>query len=166
MFSSYFMVFFPFQYRSVEYVFKLLWLFLEQLLANYYLELFYLVWETTASRVSQPFFYFLLLFLSWSCFPFKPNFLASDCVRIVACIECVFFFFFCGARKNYIIYIKLKNNTDTTLRERTGEKTEGETKHNEKLLLVTLKWTLFIYKLKDTWVINNLFMSSGGARIF
>jgi hypothetical protein len=29
-----------------------------------------------------------------------------------------------------------------------------------------LKWTLFIYKLKDTWVINNLFMSSGEARIF
>jgi len=77
-----------------------------------------------------------------------------------------FFFFFFGRRKNYIIDIKLKKNTDTTLRERTREKTEGETKHNDKLLLVKLKWTLFIYKLKDTWVINNLFMSSGEARIF
>jgi hypothetical protein len=50
-----------------------------------------------------------------------------------------FFFFFFGRRKNYIIDIKLKKNTDTTLRERTREKTEGETKHNDKLLLVKLK---------------------------
>jgi hypothetical protein len=60
-------------------------------------------------------------------------------LELLHVLNAFFFFFFFGRRKNYIIDIKLKKNTDTTLRERTREKTEGETKHNDKLLLVKLK---------------------------